>query len=102
MTSNSELSAMGASSHGERGAAWRDIRDFGAVPGFSAANAAATRAAIQAAMESFDPPAPTWHGARTIYVAGVSPSRPWCIDGPLIFDRSSITLQGDSRVSSII
>ena len=60
--------------HGSRGF---DIRDFGAVPGF--ANAAATRKAIQAAIDA----TPEFDIVHTVFI----PSGDWFVDRPIMVDR---------------
>lgn len=82
-------SALGiSSSRSNSGLRPADIRDFGAVPGDS--NAALTRMAIQAAIDSvpLDAAQP-----RTVFVPAAE--EPWVIDRPVWLDRSNLCLRGD-------
>ena len=85
-------SALGNSlarpAHGTR---WLDIRDFGALTG--SANSAATRVAIQKAIDSCNPVLPG-NGGHAKFVVFV-PTGDWYVDRPLMVDFPNIELVGE-------
>lgn len=93
-------SALGtASPPQDHGVIYRDIRDFGAIPGN---NPAANRKAIQAAIDSLDPsliPARTYGAWGVVYIPGSD--QPWAIDGPIFLDQSQVKVVGDGPSSRV-
>lgn len=83
----------------DHGVLYRDIRDFGAIPGN---NPAANRRAIQAAIDSLDPsliPSRTYGAWGVVYIPGND--QPWAIDGPIFLDQNQVKIVGDGPSSRV-